>query len=147
MTRCRLGSCNFRCGCWFIIPIPIWINSRTFPRSCPGFAPLHSSIFCSRRRNVMNVGVARTPYFIPTSSAVLMSTLTRTARSPASSASSSYVGYTILQGGHVADVKKMATPALRRAACANCSSSCCMLLTIRTVPWGTAVAAVPPVAV
>lgn len=55
----------------------------------------------------MKVGVARMLYRMPTSWAILVSTLMRTARAPASSASSSYNGYIILHGGQVAEVKNM----------------------------------------
>lgn len=80
----------------------------------------------------MKVGVARTPYLEPTSKAELISTLMRTALAPASSASSSYVGYAILHGAQVDDVKKMTAQLFD--ASASCSSSSLKLLTFLTYP-------------
>lgn len=80
----------------------------------------------------MNVGVTRTPYRDETSNAVLSSTLMRTALSPASSASSSYVGYTILQGAQVEEVKKI--QAQDFVASESCSSNSLRLLTFLTYP-------------
>lgn len=56
----------------------------------------------------------------------------RMALSPASSASSSYVGYTILQGAQVEDVKKI--QAQESVARESCSSNSLRLLTFLTYP-------------
>lgn len=80
----------------------------------------------------MNVGVARTLYRDETSNALLRSTLMSTALSPASSASSSYVGYTILQGAQVEEVKKI--QAQEFVARESCSSNSLRVVTFLTYP-------------